>query len=959
MILAIFLATAVLHGPQQTGQGDLIGARDAVKQLTTEVPVSESAAKRRAFYDKVRSFPAASRTMTPREAAAKWLALIDEGAALPREEHRSMDSIDFAPEGSLTSVFGSLPRPESWPAIVEIVSKRPANRKNKAFLLLFARLMGDDRTILRLCKELSHPLPGEKKPNTGGYQADYGEIVAGVFQRRRDVSARLQHFEAGLGNPSTGRTEAMPDLAGLLGSAKAKPILLRIFEHARSSVEIQATATRNLAKQVVLANLDKIKRAPWELVDDAREGAFLDKMVAHYGMASLLSPAVRERGTTGTYLSVFLARGDVEHAAALLKKTKGEPDMESRYEGPRQGYGFEVSPHTVGHTFDSIVALQKRFPAVDLWDQYVTAAKASGKAGKAAKRISALVHDPKTSLKTKAQLFTYLIDLHSCLGDVPAVAQDYRDVEKLPHSRYNSDPFPSGMLPLALAVGDTRLIQEALAQKASPNNPDLDPRIDALIRTKRFQEAEEAEVKVLKQSHGPGIPIYGGEDGATVLCRIYYAAGRPKDVVTILQGFPFWSKDDLGEILNGNRYYGGPYGQNGAYLPLGFYAGWAFAKTGRKALAAQVLERLLWETDTYDEAFAVLNTIGGQESLGFYERLAKADPLNPRPLLWKADLLRRLRKLDAAEAAARGAIALDPADGAADSDHRFQAYAVLGAILKSKGNLNAARACSRKVEAGRLAAKAEVFADLGLMPQAIKTFGQSIEASPDDYVTEDRLAQCLDACGRADAAKAHHRRAVQLLPQCLGPGSDLYALLRPNMAGAQPFEADAVALSDLPGNTAGSAFVKGASEERIGKPREAVRDLKKAVKLAPRFRAALKELADLGAQGFLSQAATESLNLELIALSPGPSMPLVCDFNQFDDLRVAYNAVERALGRLFNQEGTPLFHLRKQTQTDMSPMPPDLYGSFGVSSSAASYLMAAQDISQLLMTGGGAPDLVR
>ena len=959
MMLAVYLAMSMLPGPQQPGQSDLSNARDAVKELTTEVPVTESAAKERAFLDSVRTYASESKGMAPREAAEKWLALIDQGNAVPKREPVMMSQpLEFV--GSLSTVFGSLPRPEVWPSIVDIVSKRPVDRKNKVLLLLFARRTGDDRSILRLCKELSHPLPGEAKPEMPRFQTGFDGVALGVLQRRRDLSAQIKRIDADLASPSPERTAQVPDLAALLGPAKAKPTLLRILLRAKSSVNIQGTATRKLAKQVVLADLGKIKRPPWELVDDARDAPFLEKLVARYGIASMLHSENGEQSATGVYLGVLLARGDVDHAAALLRKPRGMPDMESGFPGRGGGaFGFTPSPDASGRIFDAVVALQKRLPANDLWDLYATSAKAAGKAAQAARRIATLLHDPKTSARVRLQLIPYLIDLHSCLGDVAAVANDYRYASKLPRSRYNPDFSQAGMLRFALAIGNARLIEEALAQRNSDGPPDSGQRIDALIVQKRFREAEELEVQELKRSHGPGMSTYGGEDAATELCRIYYAAGRPNDAVTILQGFPFWSRDDLADVLTGNGHYGGGPEQDKPDQPLGFYAGWAFAKTGRQALAVQVLERLLWKVDTCDDAFALLNTMGGPELLGFYDRLGEGDPVNPRPLVWKADLLRRLKRLKDAETCARAAIALDPSDGAASPGRRFGAYAALGAILKSKGDLKGVQVCLRKVAAGRLAAKAENLADLGFLPQAIEAYEQSLQASPTDYIAEEHVAVCLDNCGRTAAAKAHHSRAVQLLPRCIGPGTDFNTLAWANVPNSQVLVAQAGTLAGLPANTAGSAYVRALFEEQVGKPREAVRDLKTAVKLAPRFRAALKELADLGGQGFLSQAATESIDTALIGLWPGTYRQFACDYNQFGDLRVAYKAIDRALRRLPNQTGTPLFHLRRARQADIGFNLPDRYGEPGPIGSAGSYLISAQDISEILAAGGSPSEVER
>ena len=89
---------------------------------------------------------------------------------------------------------------------------------------------------------------------------------------------------------------------------------------------------------------------------------------------------------------------------------------------------------------------------------------------------------------------------------------------------------------------------------------------------------------------------------------------------------------------------------------MGLYAAWAFAKTGRNDLAVKALHSVLRFGFTDDEAFSLLNDTEGAPALSFYDELSRIDRWSPRPVAWKADLLRRLGRLDEAEKLARQAV---------------------------------------------------------------------------------------------------------------------------------------------------------------------------------------------------------------------------------------------------------------------------------------------------------------
>jgi tetratricopeptide (TPR) repeat protein len=380
----------------------------------------------------------------------------------------------------------------------------------------------------------------------------------------------------------------------------------------------------------------------------------------------------------------------------------------------------------------------------------------------------------------------------------------------------------------------------------------------------------------------------------------------------VLDGFPNWSTDDLGKSLGGNPYGGEFPGSGDDSKPLGYYAAWAFAKTGRRQLAVQVVERLLWQDYDDPAAFTLLNQVAGGDALGFYDALIADNPLTTAPLTWKADLLRSQGRLKEAERCARAAVALDPGE-VRQSGRTFKTYEVLGALLKAEGDAKGAQACLRKVGAARIAERASKFAKFGLLPQAIEAYRQSLKTSPDCY-TEALLASCLGRCGKTAEALRHEAQAFRLLPESVGPASDLTFVQE--ALWNRDCEAIARAAFDRPSpSTAAACYLKAVVEDAAGQPRAAVRDLRKAVALNPRFGLALKDLADLGDRGFLTQAQTEEVQLQLIALGARQNAIDSFDLNDFDDMRSAYGALERMIAKLPPRPQGPLYPLHKAAQS--------------------------------------------
>src|SRR5205085_2636117 len=107
----------------------------------------------------------------------------------------------------------------------------------------------------------------------------------------------------------------------------------------------------------------------------------------------------------------------------------------------------------------------------------------------------------------------------------------------------------------------------------------------------------------------------------------------------------------------------------------------------------------------------------GPSSLPFLDRLIARDPFDPRPLIWKAEILRTTGHPDAAESAARSALGVDPTDLVAENTG-LKAGDVLAELLESRGKALEAEPYRRRARAFALAEEGDQLQAAGLTKRA-------------------------------------------------------------------------------------------------------------------------------------------------------------------------------------------------------------------------------------------------
>jgi tetratricopeptide (TPR) repeat protein len=928
MIVAATLVVLVLgQAPKQGGQEHLIDAQGVIRELGAKDQAAALAASESAFCDDIRQYLAGSGRMPARVAAKRWLDLVERGQAIPR---RGMYNGSPQPIGSIKTVMCALPRPGVWPEIVKIVANRPATRQNKVLLLLFARLTGDDPGVTRICKEFLAPSTSDD--SYAKWLAPRIEEAVrmrhtSVFKRRAALDKKLALNEEGAD---------YSDVTSRLSPKEARRVLLRLLQRATDPVTLSGSA-RLLAQEVAIANAGQIKRPPWSLFVDMPDAAALEKLVGHYGVSKLFEAGEQEREAKNVFLGMLIDRGDIDQAASLIQRHPFTPYLH-----------FQSYCHThktfATRLFNGLAELQKKLPDIDFWYAYAIAAKESGQAAQAAQYIAGIVSDPTAKPDLRRALVGHLLGLHAFMGDLEAVRRDYEVENGLPPPTVQQYPADLSLKAFALATGDKEALEKWITLQRKdpewrPGDVDL---LDALAARGRFSDAEALLWQGLRNQVKQGRGTVEGNNYGYLFARLYYLAKQPLEVIRLLRDYPYWETADLRDLPT---YSSSP--------SVAFYAAWAFARTGKRALAIETIERTLLQTNNSEELYKLLNNLGGGDTIAFYDGLHRVYPDQPPPLIWKAALLQRLGRLREAEWSVREAIRIDPTGAA----RRYKAYNVLAQILRSKGDRRGAAACEARVRAAALADRGDSLKSIGFSPQqinfypqAIAAYRESIEVSPTDYRCEESLAECLDAIGKRAEAVVHCHRAFELMPRGVGPYTDTpiewgSILSEPEMA--------IMGLRILAGavkttHSAAAAFLMGDLDEHLDRAKEAVENYRTAVRLDPKFCIAWQTLA-IFHQDLLEPNESEKVNYAILALHPNSEGKFGCHFEMIRDLTVVYKRLESTLRERPVFRDTPLFPMH----TTISPAWPRrdflwLGRDSGFGSPPGAFLAEAEDVDQIL-----------
>ncbi len=902
-MLASVLAMAMMFGQgAQTGQAQLTGAGKLLEGLKAGGNTPGNPGPFESLHKEMDAYNARSASLTVQAAADGWVKLLVtwEAANLNPSDGRNSD--DQSPE----VLVSALPRPEAWPAIRTALAKRPDSDKNKVLVMLFDLLLGDLREVIRKGESMRKPAI-EGMPEEMDFEDEAPlKIELPLALRLGDAALAEKLLVRAARSRMFFNYEGIPDLVGPLGAEKATPVLRKMLEAATASFDkINGKESRKLARSILLSNLDKFKTPQWSLAEGPEALEIILKFVKKFGV-----PKPDSEGSVAAisiYANHLVESGKIDDALRLLSS-----------ENARYSLGFETFPldkQRQTRLFDGMSQILDRAPTTDIWDAYLALSKALARLPEAVARLNAALAATNLKPVHRAKLLTHKAKLAAESGDEGAAIALAIEASKLPPETEYRNEAAEALLGLSRATGSREAADAAIEAifKQPSSSYSADSVFSVLVAQGRFADAQRFELRRASTSNRyqesglkPETPL--------LLAELYYLADRPDDVVELLDSYPSWSADDLFQLL--------AFRQSGYSRPefwprpLGFFAGWAFAKTGRKELAVRTLHDLLSFDLTQDDAYELLNELEGAPALAFYDELTRTDPFEPRPLFWKADLLRSLGRLPEAETLARAAVALDPTDGQSPAGHRLASYAVLGKILRAKGENKEAETFERIVQAVRLAEKGDLYRDAGLLPQAAALYRESGGVFADAYCVHVRMAATLAEQGKTQEALEQYERAYELMPDsfgrieslCWGCGNEF----KPDIA-RKVFERLAKELPTKPQ----VHYLLGLLHSQVGESAAALASFETAVKLDPDYVNAWKGILELADEGGVGKESVQRAALSLIRLDPMALHGGYQAVNHVFDFAALYRMFASVYASLPPAPAGPLYPLHKQEERGM------------------------------------------
>lgn len=919
MIPCMLCFVACCQTIQPESQHDLIGAGRviaAMRSVGKEVPPPPSDLSK--FQTSLMTYTATSQKMSVLAAADGWLKLVAAWEKARNEPGLSQISSAVEFDQSPIALVYALPRPEVWPTIFAALIKRPDDNQAKLLTILFQQLLGRDQEVYAACERLRKSLrPGEDPEFDFGGEG-FSRVQLPIALRSRDpamIGKVLERLSLGWGGFFF---DGLPDLVSALGPEKSEIILRKIFETTSRPLDsFNGEQTKKLAKSILLSDLDKAKSPQWSLAERPEDTDLVLRLVNKFGVGSL------KEGSRGSaeeiYAAALLDSGKIDEAASFL--SKGELSA---------GYFvlFYPRPEQARPLFERMSALLEKHPFTGVWQAYFALARNAGAEAEALKRAEQVLSSPDLGPKTKRTLLSERAKVAEAAGDVDTAVKSLIEASATEIEDSGGDTVLGMLLSLAAATGrkdvtDASIQANAVGYERSYQNESIS---SLLLSQGRLADAQRLVLQTATQS---GRFRQGGptEDTAVQLAEIYYLANRPKDVVELLDLFPSWEADDLLQVLTLRRR---GYARASFWgRSLGFISAWAFAETGKKELAIRTLHDLLAFDQTDDEAFELLNQLEGEAALSFYEDLVKIDPFAPRPVTWRADLLRRLGRLEEAEKVGREAISMDPTDGNASTGRRLRSYAILAQILRARSKNEEADLCERIVKAVRIAEKGDQYREAGLIPQAIQAYRESSSTFADAYCVEARLAVSLAAEGKNEEALAHYRRAYELMPDQFGRIESLCFGCESTFVGET---LQNLALSVFQGlakeqpNKPQVHYLLGKLYSQVGDSKAAVAAFRRAVELDPRYYNSWKELGELARLGaappdLAQEAAIAMVQLDPLRLHGGWRLDgTMADYGRL------WNVLQGAYNRLPKPPKGPLYPLRRRAKVQDFGMGASLAG---------------------------------
>jgi tetratricopeptide (TPR) repeat protein len=932
LLIAALSLTVTAFAQDYQGATSVLRALSTARTAPAPDPAADPAG---ALRHDMEAYGAGSAAMPPAEAGRAWAALADRylklGVGMPQADNSLPEGMEFQ---ALVTV---LPPPPAWPALAAAVeARRPTGAKPSAadlsLRLLAHLLVGDTAAQWKDLAALEALAATLKADERGSLIAALSQISDTLTSQSGDPARIIKGVELALAarraaaavSPGSETELALPDLVTLIGPQRAEALLRRALLTPGVEITVPSgDATLRLAQRLALELVNQLPAPQWSLAHSITATRLYEAMDRRFPSQKAAAPktqmerlrarysgAGRSRQTAEVYyLMGLIAAGRTQDAAAFATRAQGQLTLstfhdEAYDELERAGYTRAL------HSFLKTVLASH--PNLPFWDAYIATAAKVGASDEVVTQLRAAMSRKDVSQDTQTQLRRRLYAALLAANRVDEGVTVIRQILAGPATR---DDFKVTLGMQLARIGwllqkpewveeGLKAARAGLGASAQSSYP-ATSLVSLLLDMDRGAEAEQVLIAALRAKARRQTPDSPPDiqDELVQLAGVYHLAGRHQDVLALLDGSPDWRVKDLREVLTLN----GP-----REVPLGHMAAAALAATGRSVEAVRILTALLYQRNDFDPAYELLVDLRGSEALPLLDDLYRRDAFEERPLIWKAEVLRRVGRLDEAEAAARAAIAVDPSDGEQHYGRRMRVYAVLADIRAARGDASQGTLLRGAVQAIRISEHADEFYQAGLLQRGIGLYKEALTHFADAYCIQSRLAVQLASEGRNEEAEAHYRRAYELMPDSFGRmethcfGCErVFAGKRAETMAERIFSELAVKTPEKPQ----VHYLLGYLREEQGRFPEALQHYRTAVRLDPDYLNAWKHIYSVGQHMRLPEADRSAATLNLLRLDPQQRHGGV-SLAELGNLRAVWEGIAAAQQLQAPPSGGPLYRLR-------------------------------------------------
>ena len=776
--------------------------------------------------DDLKAFSQSATNLPPAEAATRWLALVDRAITNQQQSARSYNQSVVPIQAE--DVLAALPPPAAWNELAQAIAARPAVKggaeiQENGLRLLAATLTGNIEERKREIAWLQTKAKTGSAQTTYYYQSLLEQISQAMLATSNDPDAILKSLERQLapgGRRGYQRNQALtvPNLVSQVGAEKAGAFLRKALVAPDVTLQFKAASeTSRLAQKLALELMPQLKSPQWGLVNSLDASALYEALDKRFGaMTNAPEPATESLDVIPDvplpandyslkmqkavaqiyYLLGLISQDRAKDAVAVAKKINSQESyLSAEPFKAMERAGYTTAMDNFFHE------LLSEDPTLPFWNEYVEIAAKSGQTARMLELVRAAAARTDLSASKKAAiqqtLFKALLAADAVDEGVAEMRRLIASDVKPPARSYNFDSYNAGQLGIMTAqIG--MLLQKPewtkegvsaakkwLEQTTAENPSDYTAQsvvhslAEMLIKLNQGTNAESILTDALATATRKGStrPDYDDGNGAArgilgELAVLYHKAGRPDDVLVLLQQSADWGAKDLSDLFDSS-------GSDGMVslmslhagsdaLPLPYLAASALIAKGSKPPAEKIVAALLNQDPGLDRGYELLLALEGTNAIPRLDALFARDQFEERPLIWKAHLLRQQNQLEAAEKAVRQAIAIDPSDGEEGRGDRMRAYAELADIREARGDKKEAGFFREVVQAIRLSEEADQFYAAGLLKRAIPMYEAALKHFSDAYCIQSRLAIQLSALGLNEEAEEHYRRAYELMPDSFG-----------------------------------------------------------------------------------------------------------------------------------------------------------------------------------------------